>query len=166
MSLGPRFSANKLQTVLRGALGGGSDSVQKALVHIGAQKVLKTGATTKDAKVIMRKLQASGAIKDDSHARAVFKQAERVADAADRMRVRQTKEDRLKEFDASRKIESLAQSIVDAHQHGTSIIGDKNIGQHYNSIADALKKPVMGKTSTGLAGAAPATKPLLDIPFD
>lgn len=166
MALGPHFSASKLQTVLKGALGAGSDTVRSALLHIGAQKTLQTGASVKEAKALIQKLKTSGAIKDESHSRAVFKQAERVANAADRMRVRETKDSRLKELDMTRQTKSLAQSIVDSHQHGTSILGDKNVSQHYTSISEALKKPVMSKPNTGLGSGVPLTRPLLDIPFD
>ncbi len=171
MALGPRFSANKFQAVLKGALGGGADTVRGALLHIGAQKSLQTGASVKDAQKIIQKLKASGAITNEDHARAVFKSAERVANAAERMRVSQVKADRMAEFNAASvgKPSSLAQSIVDAHQHSTSI--NQTATQHYTSIADALKKPVMGGSTGsatskfgGLMGAA-STRPIIDIPI-
>ncbi len=174
MALGPRFSADKFRSVLKGALGGGPDSVHGAMTHIGAQNFLKTGASVKDAKTIIRKLTTSGAIKDEGQARNEFRKAERVANAADRMRVAQTKDDRLKELHAGPiggPPKSLAQSIVDAHQHSTSVLGDKTMGQHYTSISEALKKPLTngGAGSSGMrmgASNVPLARPIVDIPFD
>lgn len=161
MALGPRFSASKLQTVLKGAIGGGADSVRGALLHIGAQKTLQTGASVKDAKAIIQKLRTSGAIKDEGHAKAVFRQAERVANAAERVRVEGVRADRMAEFNATRdQLGSLAANIVGQHAHSVSVLGDKNTSSHSVSAATSSKKPEENKT------VAPAARPILDIPFD
>lgn len=164
MALGPHFSANKLQSVLKGALGGGSDSVRGALLHIGAQKTLQTGASVKDAKTLIQKLRSSGAIKDEGRAKAVFRSAERVANAADRMRIKETKESRLAEYDTTRnQLSSLAANVVAQHSHGISISGDANRTSHATSISEVLKS---GSSGTQNKTSAPAMRPILDIPFD
>ncbi|MDQ5931470.1 MAG: hypothetical protein QG607_171 [Patescibacteria group bacterium] len=163
MALGPHFSANKLQSVLKGALGGGSDTVRGALLHIGAQKTLQTGASVKDAKTLIQKLRSSGAIKDESHAKAVFRSAERVANAADRMRIKETKESRLAEYDTTRnQLSSLAANVVAQHSHGISVSGDANRTSHATSISEVLKAGAREQNKT----SAPPMRPLLDIPFD
>jgi len=163
MALGPHFSASKLQTVLKGAIGGGSDTVRGALLHIGAQKTLQTGASVKDAKALIQKLRSTGAIKNESHANAVFRQAERVANAADRMRIKETRESRLAEYDATRnQLSSLAANVVAQHSHGISISGDSNRASHATSISQVLKAGGVPQNKT----SAPTMRPILDIPFD
>lgn len=163
MALGPHFSANKLQSVLKGALGAGSDTVRGALLHIGAQKTLQTGASVKDAKALIQKLRSTGVIKNESHANAVFRQAERVANAADRMRIKETKESRLAEYDAMRnQLGSLAANVVAQHSHGISISGDSNRTSHATSISQVLKAGSTPENKT----SAPTMRPILDIPFD
>lgn len=163
MALGPHFSANKLQSVLKGALGAGSDTVRGALLHIGAQKTLQTGASVKDAKALIQKLRSTGAIKNESRANAVFRQAERVANAADRMRIKETKESRLAEYDSTRnQLGSLAANVVAQHNHSISISGDSNRNSHATSISQVLKSGSTTENKT----SAPPMRPILDIPFD
>lgn len=163
MALGPHFSAGKLQSVLKGALGAGSDTVRGALLHIGAQKALQTGASVKDAKTIIQKLRTTGAIKDEGRAKSVFRQAERVANAADRMRIKETKESRLAEYDATRnELGSLAANIVAQHTHSISVSGDSNRTSHASSISQVVKPGLHEQNKT----SAPPARPILDIPFD
>lgn len=159
MSLGPRFSANKFQNVLKSALGTGATGVQKALTHIGAQKSLQSVTTVKDAKKILSKLESSGAVGDARRAREVMRKAERVASVADRMQQQQLKEQRLVELDSGRPM--YKDSVVRQQAHGVSISGETN--SHSVSISQSTNKPV---NSTKPAAPMMATKPLLDIPFD
>jgi Ulp1 family protease len=164
MPLGPRFSANKFQSVLKSALGVGSSGVQSALTHIGAQKSLQNITSTRDAKNILKKLEASGAVSDASHARDVFRKAERVAASADRIHSQVVKEERLSEFDKTRL--ALKDSVVREQIHSVSISGDRNRDSHRVSVNTKSTAPVSHDAKLS-AGAAVLTRPvLLDIPFD
>lgn len=159
MSLGPRFSANKFQSVLKSALGTGTTGVQKALTHIGAQKSLQTVTSVKDAKRILSKLESSGAVGDARRAREVMRKAERVASVADRMQQQQVKEQRLAELNAGRTL--YKDSVVRQQVHGVSISGD--VSTHSVSVSQSTKKPAA--SSKPVSPEIPI-KPLLDIPFD
>lgn len=156
-------------------MGTGASGAQKALTHIGAQKALQAGVSTKDARQIMRKLQSSGAITDERASADAFKRAERVANFASRMQREHVREERLQEYRAQR---SLGDDIVARNAHGVSAIGQQQQAQHATSIVDAMK----AKKTNGAGGAAPTSQrggivqlvkpielpraPLQDIPFD
>ncbi|OGH67479.1 MAG: hypothetical protein A3C15_01855 [Candidatus Magasanikbacteria bacterium RIFCSPHIGHO2_02_FULL_50_9b] len=163
MSLGPRFSANKFQSVLKSALGVGSSGVKSALTHIGAQKSLQNITNVKDAKNILKKLESSGAVSDASRARDVFRKAERVAASVDRIRSQEVKQERLSEFDKTRL--ALKDSVVREQIHSVSITGDRNSASHSVSVSS---KPLASSSADAKSNmSAPvSTRPVLDIPFD
>lgn len=163
MAIGPRFSANRIQSVLKSALGVGSDGVRSALSRIGKQDVLGSSRLTsvKDARVILKKLESTGAVSDVTHARNEFRKAERVAETIDRVR----KEANKTEFLSQR---NSAESVVREQLHSVSISEDANRTKRAVSVASLQKKSSNGahQTISKDAGTQQVVKPLLDIPFD
>lgn len=176
MALTPRFSAQKFTGVLSRAMGTGAGGVQKALMHIGAQKALQSGVSTKDARQIMRKLQTSGAITDERGARDAFKRAERVANFASRVQQQQMRDERLQQYRTER---SLADDIVQRNAHSVTAVGPQQRKTATSSIADVMKAKEKNQNDTGASSTSARSAPvqlakpgnfshasLQDIPFD
>ncbi len=185
MSLTPKFSAQRFQSVLKTALGRGGDSVQSAMTHIGAQGMLKTGATARDAKEILRKLEKTGAISDHGRAMREYDRQERVAVASARMHDTEVRHDRLTELHVGQAADAAGRganqgmdvgkgrgsdSVVREQAHGVSILGGQNLNNHSVGIGQAIaNKSVGGGLVVGSHGPitpVQLAKPLLDIPFD
>ena len=177
MAFGPKFSATKLTGILKTALGTNSGGVAKAMLHLGAQKMLKTGASVKDAKALIQKLERGGTLGDKGLAHREFDRQERVANQISRARNDDLKKQRVDDLRQAQANDS----VVRQQAHSVSAISDRQ-GQHSVTAGGGARQAgLAGSTSSSASSVSrastgpvqlvqtpqiPKDKPVMDIAID
>lgn len=156
MAFGPHFTAQKFQSVLKTALGKGTDGVAKAMLHIGAQKMLKGNVSTKDAKAVLQKLQRTGAIADKGLANREFGRQERVANQVSNAHNEDIKKMRLDEL---RNVQAATNGVVRQQAHSVTAIGNQHAVTAGGASSRAVGINSIGATAVrnSLAMSSPVT---------
>ncbi len=181
MSVTPRFSAQRFTNVLSSATGLQGSALRGALSRIGQQGVVNQGTTTttRDAKMVLRRLEREGVIDDARAAEATFRKAERVANVAARVQDKGRRDDRMAEYNKER----MNDSVVREQKHSVSIFGDATSQHKVSAFGGPGSTPhvsvgggVTTHTMAGVASGSPLqmAQPIIlppkpqirDIPFD
>lgn len=179
MSLAPKIFAGRFQGLVKSALGG-SDAMNRAMTHVGAQNLLRTGAGLKETRSVLTKLEREGRVADVGRAERAYKREARVAIGAARMRTSEFKQENL----AQRMAEQAGlDSVVREQEHSVSVLGDKNVREHSVSVgqnathratvstrsstdAGAVVSGTSGAHATASVASQRIKKPFMDIPLD